>query len=461
MHRTPTRRRRASLAAALASALSLGCGAAGGGAAGRSLSSAEPEAAGDHCPAGGQRILTGVDANGDGLLEASEVLRVAYVCNRQQPATCTTLEGSVVIRNPFDWANLVEAGCTRITGTLEIAAPGVTVLGAASPLVQVGRLEVWGSPDLTSLRFPALATVDDGAILSGFRALADLALPALARVGGGGLQVSGAPLLTAIDLPALASVEGTLGLYENPRVARVSLPALAAVGDSITLADTACTTLRLPALATAGALYVGANPRLAALDLPALASTGSLIVSDDPALLSVSAPALATAGALQAARLPALAELGLSALAEVSDYLALEEVPALTRLSLAAVRQVGFFTLSGAAQLTALELPSLESTWYFTVTFPPAQAGAGPAPSALASIALPALVAVGGTFTVSGAARLERLDAPLLTSVGTGLSISDNPALPLCQAEAILARLTPPLPTQVDLTGDDATATCP
>ncbi len=413
---------------ALAAALSWGCGAASGVADGRSLSSAEPELAGEHCPAGGLRILTGIDADGDGRLEASEVQRTAYVCNRQPPATCTTLEGDVVVRNPFDWANLIQAGCTRITGTLEITAPGVTTLGAASPLVQVGRLEVWASPALTSLRFPSLATVDDGAILSGFPALTELQLPALARVGAAGLQVSGAPLLTAIDLPALATVEGTLGLYDNPRVARVSLPALTSVSDSITLVGMPITTLGLPALATAGGLYVGESPSLTALELPVLTWSGHLIVSDDPALVRVSAPSLAAAGAVQALRLPLLSAVDLSALAEVSEDATLQELPALSQLALPALRRAGFFTLEGAAGLHALDLPSLTSAWY---------------------------------FTVSGNAGLTRLAAPLLTTVESVLTVSDNPALPQCQAEAVLARLQAPLPVRVSLAGNDPTAACP
>jgi hypothetical protein len=421
-------RRRRSFAGALAAALSWGCGAAGGGFDGRSLSSAEPEAAGDHCPAGGQRILTGIDANGDGLLQPGEVLRIAYVCNRQPPATCTTLEGSVVVRNPFDWANLLQAGCTRITGTLEIAAPGVTSLGAASPLVQVGRLEVWGSPDLSSLRFPTLAAIDDALLVSNAPALAELQLPALARVGGGGLQVFGAPLLTAIDLPALTTVEGTLQLDGHPRVTRVSLPSLTAVGSSIALAGLGCTALRLPALTTAVELYVAESPALVELEAPVLTGVSALILLQDPALTSISTPALASATAVQITGLPALATLDLSALEVVDQDLSLQDLPSLTGLPLPVLGWAGYLTVEGTSQLTDLELPSLTGAWY---------------------------------VTVSRNAALERLVAPSLTAVDLGLTITDNPALPPCQAEAVLARLQPPLPTQVALGGNGGTASCP
>lgn len=446
------------LAALLAVALVSGCGAAGGGVFGPSLSASLPEAPGDHCPVGGQRILTGVDANGNGVLEDAEVQRVAYVCSRQPPATCTTLEGSVVIRNAFDWANLIQAGCTRITGTLEINAPGVTSLGAASPLVQVGQLEVWGSPALTSLRFPALTKVDEGLFVSGVTALTDLQLPSLAEVGTSGLQVSGAPFLTALDLPALTTAAGGVGLYESPRVARVSLPALETV-DSISLGGTACTTLRLPALSTAGGLYLYQNPLLAAVDAPALTWIVYLNAVDDPALVRISAPSLTTAINLEFTGLPALGELDLPALTEASENLLLGDVPALTRVALPAVQHVGFFTISGAARLGVLELPSLTSAWYFIVE-PSGPGAESIAPSTLTHISLPALVSV-TAFSVSGATSLEGLDVPQLTSVDYRLAIRDNPALPQCQADSVLAQLLPPLPTKVTLTGNDAAATCP
>ena len=44
------------------------------------------EAAGAQCPAGGTRVDSGIDANGNGLLDAAEVAATAYVCNGLQGA---------------------------------------------------------------------------------------------------------------------------------------------------------------------------------------------------------------------------------------------------------------------------------------------------------------------------------------------------------------------------------------
>ena len=46
-----------------------------------SLVAVTAEQAGGNCAAGGQRIDVGIDTNGDGVLEAGEVQKTAYVCN--------------------------------------------------------------------------------------------------------------------------------------------------------------------------------------------------------------------------------------------------------------------------------------------------------------------------------------------------------------------------------------------
>jgi len=45
------------------------------------LSTVEPEAAGEHCSAGGLAVHVGVDADGNGDLEGAEITRTSYVCN--------------------------------------------------------------------------------------------------------------------------------------------------------------------------------------------------------------------------------------------------------------------------------------------------------------------------------------------------------------------------------------------
>lgn len=45
-----------------------------------------PEPAGDHCAHGGQRVITGVDRDGDGALGEAEIGETAYVCNGEAGA---------------------------------------------------------------------------------------------------------------------------------------------------------------------------------------------------------------------------------------------------------------------------------------------------------------------------------------------------------------------------------------
>lgn len=63
---------------------SVGC--SGGGEVGdspafSSLARVVPESAGSHCESGGQAIESGLDANGNGQLDADEVKETSYVCN--------------------------------------------------------------------------------------------------------------------------------------------------------------------------------------------------------------------------------------------------------------------------------------------------------------------------------------------------------------------------------------------
>jgi hypothetical protein len=61
------------------------------GAAGlSSLVRQDPEPAGENCPAGGVAIESGLDVNGNGILEASEVAQTTYSCNGQSGSNGTT-----------------------------------------------------------------------------------------------------------------------------------------------------------------------------------------------------------------------------------------------------------------------------------------------------------------------------------------------------------------------------------
>ncbi|MBX3188628.1 MAG: collagen-like protein [Labilithrix sp.] len=65
----------------LSGVLAVACAGSDGASA---LMTTKPEPAGAHCPNGGQAVVYGVDANGDGELDTSEVDGTSYVCNGAQ-----------------------------------------------------------------------------------------------------------------------------------------------------------------------------------------------------------------------------------------------------------------------------------------------------------------------------------------------------------------------------------------
>ena len=173
-----------SLAAALLAALTA-CGRPEGSVADtRSVTISSDLPPGATCQYGGQQILTGVDLNGNGVLEASEVLQVVNVCADQPTGGCSTLTYEYYVSTAEDWKHLADLGCTRIGGTLTIAATGVAGFEQELPLVQAGGLRVIQTDALTSLRLPHLTTLDGGVEVTENTLLAALDLPALTTVGG-------------------------------------------------------------------------------------------------------------------------------------------------------------------------------------------------------------------------------------------------------------------------------------
>jgi hypothetical protein len=106
-----------------------------------------PVPPGANCANGGEEIETGIDTNGDGMLEPSEVMSTSYVCNGGTPEAGvsagtdggsgigTTLSGSYTINNSLD-VTLI-AGITKITGDLNIVGAGIESISLPN-LAEVG-----------------------------------------------------------------------------------------------------------------------------------------------------------------------------------------------------------------------------------------------------------------------------------------------------------------------------------
>lgn len=186
---------------------------------------------------------------------------------------CTTLSGDVTLAGNADAAYLAALGCTVITGTLKIDAPGFA-LGASSNdlvlpgVISVGGLNVYQNAALGSLRLPALRAITKDTVGLHLRdnpGLTTVSLPSLET--GFAVQVNGNPVLTALELPALTTTEGVAGdlsVFDNAALETISLPALTSVS---------------------GFLGVNTNPALTTLDLPALVSVGGAMQVVDNALL--------------------------------------------------------------------------------------------------------------------------------------------------------------------------------
>lgn len=206
-------------------------------------------------------------------------------------------------------------------------------------------------------------------------------------------------LLTSISFPSLLfSLAGGITL-NTPSLTTFSAPNLMFLSASFTLTNTALTTLSLPS-------YTGTG--------------NSLVFTASASLATISLPVLRIV-------------FGISG-----------TLPALTTFTLTSLQVMGSYTLTANA-LTTLDLPALlsigSSTYSFTANF-------APAGTSLATINMPLLTQVNGTFSptlaalttltltnlqsVTGAfgltaASLTTLSMPALTTLGAGFS-------PVCAA---------------------------
>lgn len=83
-----------------------------------SLVSVTDEAAGDHCEAGGQRIDTGRDLDGSGTLDEHEIESTRYVCTPPPPAP------ALIEIADFDASELCPAGGQRVTAGVDANRDG-------------------------------------------------------------------------------------------------------------------------------------------------------------------------------------------------------------------------------------------------------------------------------------------------------------------------------------------------
>lgn len=309
------------------------------------------------------------------------------------------IPGSVVIENnPKLQSALVSGHLGHVGGSLLLRNNPELYLGWAFEHLRFvgGTLELSGTTRVWGLDFPELGWVIGDVIIR----------------GNAGLEETGG----SFSHLAVRHVGGRLVFRDNPKLLRGPLTNLETVG-GIELGDNPQLFLSLPKItAVHGDVVVQGDSRLPNLgtwDAPFRVITGSLVVMDNPRVVSVSYPMLVDIGG----------DLRLERNAEL--------------------RGVGFAELGVAGDVRIVDNPRLEAI--------------GPGEWTLVGFAS---LHSADSLTISGNPLLARLAMPELARVFSWLRIEDNPLLPACEAEALVAQLAF-LPGSVRLGGNDDAATCP
>jgi hypothetical protein len=259
------------------------------------LTKLSSEPAGANCKFGGARVDTGLDTNGNGTLESSEVTATQYVCDSSN--INNWFFGDVHITAASDLAML--DGIQVIVGGLFFDGPfGADV---SFPDLQV----VTGDVSLTSGNGGGTRPVTPRP--SPLLGLNSLSFPALTRVSGS-ISLKYQEDLTSYSMPRLVSASYIEFQY-NDRLASVDFSSLVAVpGNSLYLNwSPVLTDVKLTRLARLDYLQVYGNPSLVTLALPALTTISSMDIENNSLLATLSMPVLTNANNVTIAYNPALA----------------------------------------------------------------------------------------------------------------------------------------------------------
>lgn len=386
------------------------------------LTRRDPEPAGANCPHGGTAVRAGLDRNGNGALDDTEVDRIEYICNaaaavlvRQDvlpPGPSCPSGGTAVQVGVDDNGNgrLEDAEIDRTTtlcGSSELWSGDFTTASWSDP-VQVAALQgarvVVGSLAIAGAAAVALPHLE---VVTGNLAIAaggGVSLPALATVGGD-LTVLGGT--TALSAGHLASVFGGIDVEPEHGFA-LALPALEAIGRDLRSASATLSGIELPHLQRLGGnLELGQDVACGTRNFGRtdLGDTGQMT-----ALTTVSLPKVdAVGGCVVVVEAPALATLDLGSAHHVGGPFEVFQAPALTAMSLRS-------------------LESIDSTGELPFPFQVTNTG-------LVVLDLPMLTRVNGALVMFSNERLEAVQLPLLESTTfvdihvTGLWVEGNPVL--------------------------------
>lgn len=385
------------------------------------------EPPGSHCASGGTAVAVGLDRNGDGTLQDSEVEHVDYVCDgsdgpsgeqvlvetRSEPPGTNCAAGGLAIRVGLDADNDQQLDDAEVQHVSFVCnADGHDALVETRPEPPGSNCSLGGTAILVGIDLDDDAMLDDAEITG---------TSFLCNVSANATFEGSYTINNTLDLALIAGVTTITGvLAMGTRLPAVELPALENAGAVFLRGEV----ITLPALRTVGGIAsFGECHQLAA---PLLESVGGNLgvgqAQGGPALTTVDLPSLRTIGGdvfisteLVHLRMPLL-----ETVANVQMFW-----PDLTELDLSRLQHVGQLTLD-PAPLAAVSLPALIDA--SGLTFGVAEA---------ASIDLPSLTTVGPLRIV--APVLTGLQMPAITTIGGPVDVF-APQFPVCQIDAILAQ---------------------
>jgi hypothetical protein len=351
----------------------------------------DPEPPGLPCTVGGTAVRVGFDTNGDGILEDSEVTATSYICTGGEQALIR-VDAEPPGANCTSGGSAIHAGLdSNNDGILEddeiLTTTYLCTSGNVTPTVIDGSFTIHNSLDV--------ATLDGVQTITG-----DLIIDA--------------PGMTKIDVPTVQNIGGMLWMPGSATLTELSFANLASAGTVIIVGETTLQTLALPKLATISAPPIpSTDNQLTAqtIDVTSLISVqGSLDVSTEnmslslASLTSVGGDLVLDFGAMTTLTLPSLVTCG---------KVWIDGSPTLTTLSLPAMTGGGI-SLSYNTSLTTIDAPVLQSGSLIADSDP-----------VLGSLSSPALT--NGSIEATGNSVLSSLDFPALQS--GSIKIDNNPQL--------------------------------
>lgn len=287
-----------------------------------------------------------------------------------------------------------------------------------------GDMLLTGIEDVSLVDFPALVRVSGELRVEGTLSPQTISMPRL-RVIGAGLWIDKNLSAQSIDLSSLERVGGDVRVAENDALIVFFLPKLHGLDGAVRVRDNCgLRDLSLPVLTKVKKyIRVHDNEVLETVHFNALQDVKQLLeLTRMPRLKSLRMPVLASSGALEVEALTILQDLSLPTLAQVHGQTTLGTLPSLTTFAVPALTNIGGeLSLAGLFGATELSFPALRSIGALRVE----------KSSGVERVVVPMLEEVAMDVVLHSNADLLSLayDGQSIFEVGGNLTVTDNPLL--------------------------------